>query len=161
MLTRRTLIFDLEGVLISTYLFPIIHPQARAVLERAQHDFARVFCWSTGPARDVRKVVEQQDWQEYFFAIIGGRAFHPVERGVVSPTPWFYVPSASKDLDKLPGRASDYVIIDDKPHLCFPPDRVIDTPSFYGMNQTNLHAAYDRALALALKNGNPNPITTL
>ncbi|MEK6818484.1 MAG: hypothetical protein AABY10_00965 [Nanoarchaeota archaeon] len=117
----RTIVFDLEGVLITDVEKPVRHPQAESVIRRARSDFENVYLWTAINVQEAYLALLSFCLEEYFDRVIGNFFTHPRQgrRDV------FLIPGNCKILTELPksryrkdltileGRVEDKVLIED------------------------------------------------
>ncbi len=158
----KTILFDLENVLIHSVGRPRLHPEAKQVLRESQRDFDKVCLWTLADILDIKEPLERLGLLPYFNRVIGQdmdnkrRVFFTaveLENGkevkrwqICEPTYGNLV----KNLSFL-GNPKDYVLIDDQKFRAvgIPMDRVIGIRPYSGQKEHSLWPAYREALRLS------------
>lgn len=144
----RTIVFDLEGVLIDTVYRGNTHPEAIKVLELARDDFDMVYLWTNADEQQSRSALKllEIEWGFNLYRYFDRIMYHE------SPeTRQAWLLGKPKYLAIL-GNPEDFVLIEDndsaKIIVGYPNERVIRIPSYYGQECHDLLKQYKRALLL-------------
>jgi hypothetical protein len=150
----RRIVFDLEGVLVVSVFDPVLHPEAREVLERANADFAETLLWTFAGIQEAHRTLERHDLLGLFHRIVGqDRESEDLLDVVWRPGPggWeleaeLEMEAFEKDLSLL-GDPDDLAMISDD-HFVVPDDRAVFIPPFDGQPGHSLLGPYRAALGL-------------
>lgn len=157
----KTLVTDLEHVLIAGIRQSSVNPHSETMLERARDEFDQTLLWSMCKLKDIEPRIQELDWWKYFDGIIGLEYnLHAIYSGRLDPSGDYSRLGHAmrlKDL-RLLGEPEDYVILDDMPLLCRPKQRSIKVFPFVGYNDNRLMHYYQRAIDMFKDNGHDNQV---
>lgn len=146
----KKLVFDLDGVIISQQKKPVLHPEAKAVLENARKNLDEIILWSRAEFEYTYPDFDKFGLMPFFDRIIFGKEEYTpkISNSLSTLVPKGRLSSSEyiKDLSLLGGDPSDYVLIDNEPGQIYPPDRVVRVETYKGQKNHSLWEPYQYAL---------------
>ncbi len=139
----KTIVFDLEGVLIVSISEPILHPEAKEVLKKSKKDFYQTYLWTLANEKVALPILKDFNLLEYFNKIIY-RNSEETQKARLN--------NRFKDLTVL-GNPENFILIDDiltelgNKKLGYPLERSIHIESFIGQKNHSLLIPYQVALS--------------
>lgn len=118
----KTIVWDLEGVLIVRSQEPEVHPDAVEVLERSRQDFDRVYLWTRVEIRRAYEILRYKGLLKYFDRLVCKKTEREglrdymigIENGRFSGMAAYLSESEhDKDLRLLGGDVGDKILIED------------------------------------------------
>ena len=163
----RTILFDLENVLIQSVGRGNIHPQATDILKQSRKDFDEVGLWTACDVQEVdrcfNEILKEDNLWKYFDRVImadlndknelyfistklrNGKKVETKILGRPSDKRWLL-----KDLTLL-GDSNDYVLIDDgkSRRVAEPMNRIVGLEPYSGQKDHNLWLPYKQAVRVS------------
>lgn len=147
----KTIVWDLEGVLINSVYNTIYHPQAREVIIKSQRDFDFTYLWTRASIELAYCTLLGMDYVQYFDKLIGASEeklksiIWCIDNGhVTEKTDLLNEDRIKKDLSRL-GNPEDFVIIED----------IMRLRETVRRTQLNLPNSFIEALPEMIKSGYP------